>query len=158
MNSGTELAKSLFQKILGIKPTRVKLGHGSFITFDFGRDIPEEIKTRNGPTTRYFGEWHLWVYMCAWRIDKDKKPFVGCEDSREKIESSLSELANRNLEKIEILNDAFDVKLVFGEDVELHLFAFHTQDQRQWMLFTPEKKVFTAGPGSEWSYHDSNKA
>jgi hypothetical protein len=47
MNNSTETADNLFKMILGTKPTRVKLGHGSFITFDFGRDILEEIKTRN---------------------------------------------------------------------------------------------------------------
>ena len=155
MNSGKELAESLFQKIIGIKPTRVKQGHGSFITIDFGHDIPEQVKTRNGLITKYFGEWHLWVYMCAWRIDKDKKPLVGCEDSREKIENCLTELAQRQLNKVSILNDAFDAKLVFGEDIELHFFSFYTQEREQWLLFTPEQKVFRAGPGNEWSYHDS---
>lgn len=157
MNNGIELAKNLFQKIAGIKPTRVKLGHGSFITIDFGRDIPEQVKTRNGLVTKYFGEWHLWIYMCDWRIDKDKKPFVGCEDTREKIESSLPELAERELKGVEILNNAFDAKLTFGNNIELHLFSFYTQDEKQWMLFTPENKVFIAGPNSEWSYHDSDK-
>jgi len=158
MNSGTELAHSLFQKISGIKPTRIKLGHGSFITMDFGRDIPQEIKTRNGPQTRYFGEWHLWVYMCAWRIDKNKKPFAGSEDTREKIENCLLELANRTLKKAEILNDAFDTKLLFDEDMELYLFSFYTEEKEQWMLFTPDRKTFTAGPGCAWSYRDSDKA
>lgn len=159
MNSGIESAKNLFQKILDTKPTRVKLGHGSFITFDFGRDIPEEIKTRNGLKTRYFGEWHLWVYMCAWRIDINKKPCAGSEDSREKIENCLAELVQRELNEVIILNNAFDAKLVFGKDkdIELYLFSFYTEERKQWMLFTPEKKVFTAGPGNEWSYHDSDK-
>ena len=158
MNEGTVLAKNLFQKIVDIKPTRAKLGHGSFITIDFGRDISEQIKTRNGPVTRYFGEWHLWVYMCAWRIDKDKKPFVGSEDSREKIENSLSELAARDFKGIEILDNAFDAKLHFGSDMELHLFSFYTEDETQWMLFTPENKVFNAGPNCKWSYCDSDKS
>jgi hypothetical protein len=125
---------------------------------DFGCDIPKEMKTRNGPQTRYFGEWHLWVYMCAWRIDKEKKPFAGSEDSKEKIEDSLSELATRILKKVEILNNAFDAKLTFGEDMELYLFSSCTEDRKPWMLFTPENKTFTAGPGCEWSYHDSDKA
>lgn len=153
-----DLAKNLFQKIIGLKPTRVKLGHGSFITMDFGRDIPEQVKTRNGMTTKYFGEWHLWIYMCAWRIDKNKSPLVGSEDSKEKIESSLSELAKRTLKEAAILNNAFDVRFMFGDDMELHLFSFYAQEQKQWMLFTPEKKVFTAGPNNKWSYSDSDKS
>jgi len=87
--------------------------------------------------------WQLWIY-------------IGCEDySRETIEKFLAELANKKLTQVEILNDSFDSTLVF-EDIELHLFATHTYEKEQWMLFTPEKKVFTAGPGSEWSFEESD--
>jgi|GEM_PF-677890 len=155
---GAELANTLFNKILGTKPTRVKLGHGSFLTFDFGRVSEEQIKTRSGGfRTIYFGEWRLWVYMCAWRIDINKKSCVGSEDSREKIENCLTQLAQRELNEVILLNDAFDATLTFGKDIELHLFSFYTEEREQWKLFTPEKKVFIAGPGNEWSYHDSNK-
>jgi hypothetical protein len=156
---GTELVKDLFKKLKGIKPTRAVQGHGSFITIDFGRDLSEQVKTRSGPPkTWYYGEWRLWVYMCAWRIDINKKPCAGSEDSREKIENSLTELAQRELNKVIILNDAFDSTLIFGNDLELHLFSFYTEEREQWKFFTPEKKVFIAGPGNEWSYQDSDKA
>ncbi len=160
MSSGTELAHSLFHNISGVKPTRVIVGYGSSIFMDFGCDIPYEIKTRKGLQTRYHGEWHLWIYMCAWRIDKHKKPVVGWEDTRAKIACHLIELESREFKKAEILNDAFDVKLFFGDDIELHLFSFHTAGEynEQWLLFTPEKKVFVAGPGCTWSYDYSNKA
>lgn len=155
MTSGINLSKNLFQKILGVKPTRVKLGYGSFITFDFGRDIPEQIKTKTGFKTQYFGEWHLWIYMCAWRVDKEKRPFFGSNDSRETIESHVNELEKRVLSKVEILNEAFDAKFTFDDDLELFLFSFNAKEHEQWKFFTPENKVFTAGPGNEWSYQDS---
>lgn len=158
MNSGTELASALFQNLVDTKPTRVKLGHGSFITIDFGRDISEVYNTRTGPKTRCYGEWRFWIYMCAWRIDRGSVPIAGCEDSREKIEICLTELAKRELKEVIILNNAFDAKFIFEDDIELHLFSFYTQERDQWMLFTPEKKVFTAGPGCEWSYSDSDKS
>jgi hypothetical protein len=158
MNNGIELATSLFKELIGSKPTRAKLGHGSFITFDFGRDIPEQVKTRHSLITRYCGEWHLWVLMCAWRIDINKKPIAGSEDTRDKIENCLAELAVRSLNQVVILNESFDVKLIFGEDVELYLFSFYTQENTQCMLYTPGDKVFIAGPGSEWSYKDAGKS
>jgi hypothetical protein len=157
--SGIELVTNLFKKILETKPTRVNLGHGSFLTFDFGRDIEEKIKTRSGGfETILFGEWNLWVYMCAWRIDKNNKPFIGSNDSRDLIKQHLRSLESKKLRQVIILNEAFDATLVFGEEYQLHLFSFQVTDHEQWMLFTPEKKTFTAGPGSEWSYHDSDKA
>jgi hypothetical protein len=156
--NGIELSTSLFNKILGKKPTRVNLGHGSFLVFDFGRDFEEQIKTRSGGfKTIYFGEWHLWVYMCAWRIDKNNKPFIGSNDSRSLIEQKLCALEKKELTEVIILNDSFDTKLVFDDEYQLHLFSFQVTDNEQWKLFTPERKVFVAGPGSEWSYQDSNK-
>jgi hypothetical protein len=156
--SGIELATNLFNKIIGTKPTRITLGHGSFLTFDFGRDIKEQIKTRaGGLKTICFGEWHLWVYMCAWRIDKNNKPFIGSNDARDLIKQHLRALEKKELKKVIILNEAFDANLVFGDEYQLHLFSFQVTDDEQWMLFTPEEKVFTAGPGNEWSYHDSDK-
>ena len=158
MNNGTALANKLFKKLKGTQPTRAIQGHGSFITIDFGRDLSEQVKTRSGPPkTWYYGEWRLWVYMCAWRIDIHKKPCAGSEDSREKIEKCLSQIVERKLHEYILLNNAFDAKLVFGTDIELYLFSFHTEEKKQWMLFTPEKKVFVAGPGNEWPYHDSEK-
>lgn len=157
MTKGIELASNLFKNIKGVKPTRAKQGHGSFITIDFGRDFSEEIKTRAGIKIRHYGEWRLWIYMCAWRIDINKTPCAGSEDSREKIESCLSELGQRELNEVAILNDAFDAKFTFGKDLELNLFSFKTTEDEQWMFFTPENKVFTAGPRNQWSYDDANK-
>jgi len=157
MIKGIELANNLFKNIKGLKPTRAIQGHGSFITIDFGRDFSEEMKTRTGVKIRHYGEWRLWVYMCAWRIDINKKPCAGSEDSREKIESCLKELAQRELNEVIILNDAFDSTLIFGNDIELHLFSFYTEEHEQWMFFTPENKVFTAGPKNQWSYEDAKK-
>ncbi len=160
MSGGTELAHSLFQNISGVKPTRVMQGYGSSIFLDFGCDIPYEINTRKGRQTRYHGEWHLWIYRCAWRIDQNQKPVVGSEDTREKRARHLLELEGREFKKAEILNDAFDTKILFGDDIELYLFSFYTEEEysKQWLFFTPEKKVFVAGPGCTWSYDYSSKA
>lgn len=156
MNEGKKIVYDLFKQIEGLKPTRIKPGHGSFLTFDFGRDIPTIIKTRTGSRTVYFGEWYLWVYMCAWRIDKNNIPIVGSNDTKEKIEKTLSELENQMFKKITILNDAFDAKLEFGDQFSLYLFSFNTTEHEQWMFYTPGSKVFIAGPNAHWSYKSSS--
>lgn len=156
--SGVKFGTELFKRLSGKKPTRISLGHGSFLTFDFGRDYEEKIKTRSGGFKIIkYGEWHLWVYMCAWRIDKNDIPFVGSNDSRDLIQQKLQSLADQKLKTASILNEAFDTTFTFGDEYKLHLFSFEVTDDEQWMLFTPEKKVFVAGPNNEWSYHDSNK-
>lgn len=64
-----------------------------------------------------------------------------------KIENCLDKLVKRELNEVIILNEAFDVTLVFGNDLEFHLFSFYTEEREQWKLFSPEKKVFIAGLG-----------
>ena len=96
MNEGKKLIEDLFSAIIGQYP-RIKLGYGSFVTMDFGRDIPEEIKTRRGIEITYFGEWHFWIYMCAWRIDLSGNPYIGSDDDRKAIEEKLSILNEKKL-------------------------------------------------------------
>lgn len=38
MSEGITLGMKLFLELIGIKTTRVKLGHGSFITIDWGKN------------------------------------------------------------------------------------------------------------------------
>lgn len=157
-NSGIKVAQEQFEKIVSLKPTRIKLGVGSFITFDFGRDIPQEIKTRNGKKTIYFGEWHLWVYMCAWRIDLSERPFLASHDDRKVIEENLTALSDKNVLKISVLNNAFDLTVQFEDEYKLRLFSVDTIDGDQWLFYTPNGKVFTAGPGSTWSYKPADES
>lgn len=152
MIDGKAVASKLFLQIMQMKPTRVKLGFGSFITIDFGRDISEEVKTRQGMQIRYHGEWHLWIYQCVWQIDQSGKVLVHSESPKEAIESVLSNLATKTFTSFTLLNDFFDAELKF-EDMTLRL--LHTKDGEQWMLFTPENKTFIAGPGSQCDYRDS---
>jgi hypothetical protein len=156
-SNGKDLVTSLFKRLIGIVPFSIDLGHGSFITFDFGKKTQRQIKTRSGEIrTFYFGEWHFWVYMCAWRIDKNGKPFVGSNDTRELIREKLLEMQGKALKSAVILNDAFDACFAFGDEFELHLFSYRVTEDEQWTLSVPENKTFVAGPGSEWSYVSSD--
>lgn len=152
MTDSKNAMQKLFQQIVGKKPTRVKLGFGSFITMDFGKDIPEEVKTRQGTQIRYHGEWHLWIYQCAWQIDQNGMMLIDSESPKVAIEPVLFNLTNKTFTSFSLLNDFFDAELKF-EDMTLRL--LHTKEGEQWMLFTPENKTLVAGPGVRWDYRDS---
>ncbi len=152
-----ELAQELLNKIIGLRPTRVKLGYGSFITIDLGRDIAEEIKTRQGKKVIYFGEWHFWVYMCAWRIDQHNMPLVGSNDDREIIQNYLRKLDNKTITNIRVLNTSFDVVFSFEDGIELYLFSSDTKENEHWKFYTSNNKVFTAGPGHLCSYKNDSE-
>lgn len=133
------------------------LGYGTFITMDFGKDIEIVFNTKKGIEKFTRGEWHLWINDCAWRIDKEGKPIIGSNDDRKKINKKILILKNKILKNIEILSNIFDAKISFEKGIELTLFANTTEEAEHWMLFTPDRKVLTAGPGTKISYKLSNK-
>ncbi len=156
MKKGEKLAEELFKAVIGQAP-RIKLGYGSFLTLDFGKDIAEELLTRKGKEIIYLGEWRLWVYMCAWRIDLLEEPFIGSNDDREVIRQKLSDLNNKKILEFSVLNSAFDALLKFESGYELKLFSFNVTENKQWMFYTAEQKVFVAGPGNTWYYELADK-
>lgn len=156
MSEGTKLAEQLFLQIVGIEARNVELGHGSFITMDFGKDI--FITSKKTKRSRKRGEWFLWIYMCAWRLDHQQQPIIGASDDRELINSKLKNLEGKKFLHMEIINDSFDCRLEFEDNFQLLLFSFGVKDDEQWMFFTSNNgKVFTAGPGTSWEYEDSSK-
>lgn len=154
-SKGTELAEQLLSQIIGMRITRSKLGYGSFITMDWGNDIVEELKTKDGTEKQIFGEWHLWVYMCAWRLEKSGDPIIGAGDERDIIQPKIPLLIGKKLLQAQVLNNSFDVILHFEQGYRLLLFSFEVEDSEQWLFFTPNRKVFTAGPRTNWKYNDS---
>lgn len=80
MLEGLELAKNLFSEVIGLEARNAQLGYGSFITFDFGKDIL--IKGKKSSNDFEIGEWHLWVYMCTWRLEQNGDPIVGAVISK----------------------------------------------------------------------------
>lgn len=151
MNKGKDLSEELFKEIIGL-PTRIQLGLGSFLTLDFGKELSKEYRTRKGIQTMYFGEWHFWVYMCAWRIDLKGMPIIGSSDDREEIKSRLVDLNQKKLERFTVQNTSFDAILQFESDYELKLFSENVVDSEQWLLYTRENMTFVAGPGAKWRY------
>ena len=52
--------------LLGKQSWGASLGHGSFITVEFG----DPLLTNNQQKISR-GEWHLWIYLCVWYVEKD---------------------------------------------------------------------------------------
>ena len=153
--NGTRILKDIPNKIQGLKAYNVKLGHGSFLTIDFGEPIEIKVQTKKGIEKFTRGEWHLWIYMCAWRIDKGNRALVGSNDSRNKIESVLKKIDGKELILFD-LKHSLDAVLVFDGKYELRMFSINTEDQDQWMIYTPDRNVLTVGPGNKCSYESAS--
>lgn len=135
-----KFGNELFFQFVGEKARNVKLGHGSFINIDFGKDITVEVRMNKELRRSVRGEWHLWVMMAAWRLSQNKQPILGSGDERDIINEKLSILRGRKFISGKIINDSFDCLFEFEGGLFLNLFSFCIADSRQWMLFTPQKK------------------
>lgn len=159
MKKSLNFAKSILDKFVGLKAEIVELGYGSLLTMEFGKLTPMELKTRRGIIKYKRGAWHLWVYMCAWRIEKNHTLIIGNCDSRERIAETLKVLEGKRLIKYEILDKALDTKFYFEDGLSITLFDHSVEDtdSEHWMLFTPDKYVLTLGPGDKIGYEPASK-
>ena len=118
----------------------------------FGAPLP--------PTPQGFvhGEWHLWVYCCAWRLQGAERVIASCEDTRQQMERGVAVLEGRPLRSWRVSAPATDTVVTFDGGVELLLFPIYTEEVDHWRLWTPGGRVLTAGPGSSWSYRPGDEA
>jgi len=61
----TTSAEDVASNLVGEICWRAGRGHGSFITFDFGRRLAHPQRER--------GEWHLWVYFGDWTLREGRR-------------------------------------------------------------------------------------
>lgn len=158
MNKKDFSIADILNRLVGQKVSACQLGHGSMFSIDLGILTTEHIPTKKRIIKSYMrGEWHLWVSMCAWRIDKDNKPLIAADDEREIIAEKLQLLVGTTLTQYEILNTALDTKFYFDSTISLILFNMNTQNAKQWMLFTPKDKVLIVGPADAWRYESTSR-
>jgi hypothetical protein len=137
--------------LLGKKAWGVALGVGSFVTLEFGE--PRPLATGEGQR----GEWHLWVYCCAWRLETESEVLAGSEDPREHLAEAVRRLEGLVLERIEVLAPSLESTLTFEGGMRLRLFPLiFAGEYEHWLLYTPEGDVLSIGPGTSWSLEKSS--
>jgi hypothetical protein len=143
--------KAHLQPLLGQPAWGIKLGEGTFVTMEFG---PKIIKAQKGKT---HGEWHLWVYFCAWRLEDEENVIVASEDSREQMSMALQVIEGKKLLSVEMSLPGLDTVFRF-EKVSLRAFPVTSEENCAWMLYDPKEMVLEIGPGSAWKYISMHSA
>jgi hypothetical protein len=138
---------SLIRQYISLPCTQAKKGHGSFITLDFGE--LSEVSKRDG--SKYLkGHYHLWIYMCRWKLFNDSKYELNSEQISQDRESILSGFLGGSLELIEEGNDCkiyiqvAERKLVLSMDEDAGL------DADYFMLFMPNGSIISYSPASKF--------
>ncbi|MBG6138601.1 hypothetical protein [Longispora fulva] len=134
MNAAT--ISDTVNRLIGTGTRAVKLGHGSFLTLDL---------------TGNTGDWHLWIYGAAWRIDSATEILAGSEDDRDTLETAVRAIEGRVLTAVSVSGPSLGLELVFDE-VALRVFPIHSTDMNHWLLYTPPGPVLVAGPGTSWEW------
>lgn len=155
MTSST--ARRCFDPLIGKKPWRASLGWGSFLRFEFGQRV------RVGEF--WHGTWHLWLYMCSWRLNGPQGLVLTSDSPRATISRIATKLAAHPLTQVEIEPRARCSTFEFGRQFLLRCAPFDLEEERNnadpadyWMLFMPRHMVLTAGPGSRISIRRSDRS
>jgi hypothetical protein len=142
MSTRRLIPAQLFRPLLGQKPWRVALGYGSFVTFEFGKKIKDGVGE--------YGAWHLWIYMCDWKLLKAGKVVADSEMPREQVANIVPQLQGRALRQVRISDDLLRTDFRFDGGVVLRCAAYADakDDEEQWMLFIPGHKVLSNAGGA----------
>jgi hypothetical protein len=119
------------------------LGVGSFLTVEFGAEKPDK---------RGHGEYHLWVYCSAWRIETQTAIIASSEDPRDALQTAISHLDGRTLVGVQLEAPSTAATFEFSDGTVLRTFPIFSKDYEHWMFYLPDGSVFTAGPGTEGSW------
>jgi hypothetical protein len=137
---------------VGQRAWGTKLGIGSFLTVEFGPQRAPQAPPRPGQHPHPHGVFHLWVYCSAWRIDRPNEVVASSEDPREQLATTVWRLDDLTLAGVHIERPSLSAAFRFQDGTTLHTFSIFTAGYEHWMFYLPDGNVFTAGPGTNWSW------
>lgn len=158
----------VFAPVLGKPCWNVKRGYGSFLTLEFGaphlvvREPKEASATASLRVRRHLarrgvyvaGEWHLWLYCCAWQVVECEK-VVGDSTSNRRIERAAACLNGQKLVSVSVASRG--VRTIFQFDLGACLkTAPYDRTSEQWFLYEPSGSVFVVKAGRRYSHADAN--
>jgi hypothetical protein len=123
-----------------------RLGVGSFLTLELGAELPASAPTRAGETPRH-GEFHVWVYCSAWRIETPQAVLASSEDPRETLAGAVRVLDGKVLAGVRVEPPSLSATFSFVDGTVLRTFSIFSADYEHWMVYLPDGQVVTAGPG-----------
>ena len=134
--------------MLGLPAWGVRRGYGSFLTFDFGKPeltVAERQSKERGlrRDTYVYGQWHLWIYCCHWRVLEAGTQIAWSEDSKELMGRAAANLNGQKLLAVAV--DPTCGRSTFSFDLGGSLETWPYGDdptEEQWMIYAL-RQVFT---------------
>jgi hypothetical protein len=134
--------RQCFQPVIGTRPWKVKLGVGSFLTFEFG----PRIKT----VGHLQGQWHLWIYLSNWKLFHGDRLLVDSNADRKPMTVATRRLGEEVLSAVDFDPRAQETVFIFNDFRLVVSPADYLQgtDDRDsyWIFYMPNNEVLSAGP------------
>ena len=159
MKENEETIHNFFNKIIGLKAENIIKRYGISVYIEFGKKIKKKIKRGGKWKIIKRGKWQFATLMGLWKIYNNKSLIACCEDSDKIIEKAFEKINNKKLTNVELLNGTYDLRLEFDKTINFYLFSVNIdeKDASNWMLFTPDYKLLSVGPGNLLEYEDSGE-
>ncbi len=153
------IINNIFNPIYGKPSWQVEQGYGSFLTFEFGKPHleirePRQVsaqaseKVRKNLARRHVhvhGEWHLWIYLCDWRIFFQGQELANDTSNRRTIKKATRELDGQALTQV-IISSSIVTTFEFDLGGRLEVipnYDVYEKTDDLWHLYEPSGKVFT---------------
>src|SRR5258706_10878126 len=160
-----------FAKVYGKPCWGVKQGHGSFLTLEFGKphlEIHEPIVARDGASKKVrgnltrrevyiHGDWHLWIYCCAWEVLLNDKQVAHNESSDSRIARAANFLNGQKLVRFSMAPRGTHCCFEFDLCGVLKTRPYSRTDE-QWLFYEPTGKVLTLRADRRYSYQVSSRS
>ncbi len=147
-----ELLKNIFQPIIGEPAWLVRLGHGSFLTFEFGRAGIRRIE----PTTRkkrrsisVHGEWHLWIYCCRWHVLDNAALLASSNSDQSQMSRAAHFLDGQILRSVSYIPDTMRCRFEFDLGGVLETWLNTDDPAEQWLLYHNQDDVWILNAANE---------
>jgi hypothetical protein len=142
-----ERAQNKISQLIGLRPWRAALGHGSFITFDFGKErVPQKQFFYRGKALPLNGEWFLWIYMCAWSLESEDRVLATSESSRSMMQDAIQRLTDLELQSVDLIYPGLETTFVFEKQFTLKTQPLGpSNNDEYWKLYMPDNTVLIIG-------------
>jgi hypothetical protein len=91
------------------------------------------------------------IVATAWRVSRSGVLFVGSDSREAELATLPALLTGLAVTAVEITAPFSDLKLLFGADTALELFA-DSERYESWQVVSPDGEMIIAGPGASWSW------
>lgn len=160
-----QIVERVFRPVFGRPCWQVQQGYGSFLTLEFGQphlkvrnpeapqpgDSPKIRRMKERRIARVYGDWHLWIYCCDWKIVQDGKEAAHSESAGARIRRAARDLDGQMLQQVVVIPR--DGKTQFRFDLGGTLYTWPTdRKQEQWLLYEPSGQVLTMRGDGQYQY------